>query len=101
MEPTEDEPPYTRSILPNEGTGFRSEGYGRPSAGVETPGIATPGTLRESTQTAASKANGTTTPSVKEMISGRMAALSAVIIVYRAKAPSWGRPLTRLVVCLR
>jgi hypothetical protein len=39
--------------------------------------MATPGSLRERAQTAASTANGTTTPSVKEMASGRIAALLA------------------------
>ena len=100
MEPTEDEPPYTTSVLPKDGTGCCSEGYGRPRVGVGTPGMATPGTLRESVQTAASNANGTTTPLVKEMASGSTAALSAGMTVYRAKAPSWGEPLTRLMVCL-
>lgn len=71
------------SVLPVDGAAC-SEGYGRPRAGVATPGMATPGCLRESVQTAASKANGTTTPSVKEMASGRMAALLAGTTVYRA-----------------
>lgn len=101
MEPTEDELPYTTRALPEGGTECCSDGYGRPRAGVGTPGMATPGTFRESVQTAASNANGTTTPSVKEMVSGRMAALLAGITVYRAKAPSWGRPLTRLIACLQ
>jgi hypothetical protein len=84
MEPTEDEPPYMTSVLPEDGTGCCSEGYGRPRAGVATPGMATPGVLSESAQTAASKANGTPTPSVKEMVSGRRAVFLAETTVYRA-----------------
>jgi hypothetical protein len=59
-----------------------------------------PGSLTERTHTAASNANGTTTPSVKEMEAGRMAALLAGTVVYNAFPPSCGRPLTRLTVCL-
>jgi hypothetical protein len=99
MEPTDEEPPYTTSTLP-DGAMLSNEGYGSPRAGVATPGMATPGSLRESAQTAASRAKGTTTPSVKEMASGSIAALLAGITVYSAKAPSWGRPLAKLMACL-
>src|SRR4051794_38448714 len=76
------------------------EGYGRPGAGGGTLGGAGPGCLTGRAHTAASRAKGTTTPSVKGMVEGRMAALSAGTTVYRAKAPSWGRPLVRLMACL-
>ena len=62
--------------------------------------MAMPGSVTESAHTAASKAKGTTTPSVNEMASGRMAALFAGTTVYRAYAPSCGRPVTKLMVCL-
>ncbi|KAK3080514.1 hypothetical protein LTS18_000631 [Coniosporium uncinatum] len=88
IEPTEDEPPYTTSVLPKEHAGPSNEGYGSPSAGVEMPGMTEPRSLRESAQTAASKANGITTPSMNEIASGKMAALSAGMAVYKAKAPS-------------
>lgn len=68
-------------VLPSGLTGVSRVGYGRARAGVETPGMATPGSLRESAQTAVSTAKGTTTPSVKEIVSGRMAALVAGMTV--------------------
>lgn len=54
MDPTEEDSPYTMSVL-FEDTDCKG-GYGRPRAGVETPGIAIPGVFTESMQTAASKA---------------------------------------------
>jgi len=80
MVPTEDEPPLTTRTFPSGSTPW-IDGYGRPSAGVGTPGRASPGIVTERAQTAASSANGTTTPSVNGMLSGRMAAFSAGMTV--------------------
>lgn len=60
-----------------------------------------PDSRTESAQTAASMANGRTTPEVNGMWEGRMAALSAWTAVYRAKAPSAGRLVAKAVECLR
>ena len=84
MEPTEDEPPNTMSVLPVGGAGFSSDGYGRPRAGVRTPGMHGPGSFKLKAQTAASNAKGTTTPSVKRIVSGRIAALLAGTTEYNA-----------------
>jgi hypothetical protein len=43
--------------------------------------MATPGTFRDRAQTAASRAKGTTTPSVNEIFSGRIAAFLAGTMV--------------------
>lgn len=61
-----------------------SDGYGRPRAGVKIPGMHRPGSLTERMRMAASIANGTLTPSVKEIEVGRMAALLAGTVVCRA-----------------
>jgi hypothetical protein len=49
IKPVEVELPYTTSVLPKAGL-RRREGYGRPRAGVETPGIAVPGSLSDQAQ---------------------------------------------------
>jgi hypothetical protein len=98
IEPTEEEPPYTMRVLFEDAD--PRQGYGRLRAGVDTPGIAVLGFLTESAHTAASIAKAATTPSLNGMASGRIAALSAGIAVYRANAPSRGLPVTRLIACL-
>jgi hypothetical protein len=59
-----------------------------------------PGSRTERVQTAASMAKGRTTPLVKGMWEGRIAALVAWTAVYSAKAPSAGRPVAKAVECL-
>ena len=80
IEPVEAEPPFTTSVLFTE-EGVLREGYGSPRVAVGTPGRASLGTLTDSAQIAASSAKGTTTPSVKETLPGRIAALLAGTMV--------------------